>query len=135
MINKDTYIQKMQNKTFRFSYFKGNFFGYCNYYFREYYTFDTPACLIKYYKALQSGKNVYFKGFRGSAKTTIAQMYVNYCIAYKSRRNIMWYSQTIDNAEENLTYIANSFIGDTDGGERFVKDFGNIYYPDTGLTR
>lgn len=62
-------------------------------------------------------------------------MYVNYCIAYKTRRNIMRYSQTIDNAEENLTYIANSFIGDTDGGERFVRDFGNLYYPDAGLVR
>ena len=47
----------------------------------------------------------------------------------------MRYSQTIDNAEENLTYIANSFIGDTDGGERFVRDFGNLYYPDAGLVR
>lgn len=62
-------------------------------------------------------------------------MYVNYCIAYKTRRNIMRYSQTIDSAEENLTYIANSFIGDTDGGERFVKDFGSLYYPDNGTTR
>ena len=42
----------------------------------------------------------------------------------------MWYSQTIDNAEENLTYIANSFIWDTDWWERFVRDFGNLYYPD-----
>lgn len=129
-------INKIQNSTaFRRAYYKQDFFGYCNYYFREYYSFKTPDCLLRYYEALESGKNVYFKGFRGSAKTTIAQMYVNYCIAYKARRNIMWYSQTIDNAEENLTYIANSFIGDTDGGERFVKDFGNIYYPDAGLTR
>lgn len=42
----------------------------------------------------------------------------------------MWYSQTIDNAEENLTYISNSFIDDTDSWERFVRDFGNLYYPD-----
>nr|DAE87553.1 MAG TPA: hypothetical protein [Caudoviricetes sp.] len=37
-------------------------------------------------------------------------MYINNCIAYKRRRNIMRYSQTIDSAEENLTYIANSLI-------------------------
>lgn len=42
----------------------------------------------------------------------------------------MWYSQTIDNAEENLTYISNSFIDDTESWERFVRDFGNLYYPD-----
>jgi len=131
MDQTQTIINKIQNdKAFRRYYYQQDFFGYCNYYFREYYNFDTPRCLIEYYEALESGKNVYFKGFRGSAKTTIAQMYVNYCIAYKSRRNIMWYSQNIDNAEENLTYIANSFIGDTDNGARFVRDFGNIYYPD-----
>ena len=42
----------------------------------------------------------------------------------------MRYSQTIDNAEENLTYISNSFIDDTESWERFVRDFGNLYYPD-----
>lgn len=57
-------------------------------------------------------------------------MFVAWNIAYKKRRNIMRYSQTIDNAEENLTYIANAFIGDTDGGERFIRDFGNLYYAD-----
>ena len=45
----------------------------------------------------------------------------------------MRYSQTIDNAEENLTYISNSFIGDTDGGERFIRDFGNLYYPEYNI--
>lgn len=45
----------------------------------------------------------------------------------------MRYSQTIDNAEENLTYIANSFIGDTDNWERFVKDFWNLYYPEFAI--
>jgi phage terminase large subunit-like protein len=89
--------------------------------------------LLKYYKALESWKNVYFKWFRWSAKTTIAQMFVNYCIAYKKRRNIMWYSQTIDSAEENLTYVANSFIWDTDWWERFIRDFGNIYYPEFAI--
>ena len=115
----------------RKKYFEQNFFDFCQFYFIEYYSFDTPKCLIEYYEALESWKNVYFKWFRGSAKTTIAQMYVSYCIAYKTRRNIMWYSQTIDNAEENLTYIANSFINDTDQWERFCRDYGNLYYPET----
>ena len=125
-------INRIQDNTeARKYYYSQDFFWYCNYYFREYYSFDTPECLLRYYQALESWKNVYFKWFRWSAKTTIAQMYVNYCIAYKTRRNIMRYSQTIDNAEENLTYIANSFIGDTDNGERFVRDFWNLYYPET----
>lgn len=118
------------DSTERKRYFMQDFFWYCRYYFREYYTFDTPECLIQIYNALQEWKNVFVEWFRWSAKTTIAQMYVSYCIAYKKRRNIMWYSQTIDNAEENLTYISNSFIGDTDWWERFVRDFWNLYYPE-----
>lgn len=118
------------SKTARNYYFGKDFFWFCNFYFREFYTFDTPNCLLRYYEALESWKNVYFKWFRWSAKTTIAQMYVAWCIANKYRRNIMWYSQTIDNAEENLTYIANSFIWDTDWGERFVRDYWNLYYPE-----
>lgn len=58
-------------------------------------------------------------------------MFLNYVVAYRLRRNIMWYSQTIDNAEENLTYVANSFIPDTEWGVRFVNDFWNLYYPET----
>ena len=126
---------KLTDPIFRRKFFTNAFYNYCTYYFREYYSFDTPNCLLRYYKALQEWKNVYFKWFRWSAKTTIAQMYVNYCIAYKKRRNIMRYSQTIDNAEENLTYIANSFIWDTDGWERFIRDFWNIYYWDNWLQR
>lgn len=130
MINKKIIKEKMQNRLFRKSYLEKDFFWYCRYYFREYFSFDTPNCLKQYYRALEQWKNVYFKWFRWSAKTTIAQMFVNYCIAYKKRRNIMRYSQTIDNAEENLMYVANSFIWDTDWWERFVRDFGNLYYPD-----
>ena len=123
-----------ENKQARKYYYSMDFFWYCNYYFREYFSFDTPECLKRYYQAIEQWKNVYFKWFRWCAKTTIAQMYVNYCIAYKKRRNIMWYSQTIDNAEENLTYIANSFIWDTDWWERFIYDFWNLYYPEYKTT-
>lgn len=125
--------EKMKEKIFRKAYFERDFYKYCNYYFNEYYSFDTPDCLLRYYEALESWKNVYFKWFRWSAKTTIAQMFVNYCIAYKKRRNIMRYSQTIDSAEENLTYVANSFIWDTDWWERFIRDFGNLYYPEFSI--
>lgn len=123
-------ILNKENNSERKELFLHDFFLYCNRYFREYYTFDTPDVLIEIYDSLQKWKNVFVEWFRGSAKTTIAQMYVSYCIAYKLRRNIMRYSQTIDNAEENLTYISNSFIGDTDSWERFVNDFWNLYYPD-----
>lgn len=111
----------------RYKYFEKSFFDFCRFYFMEYFTFDTPDCLLEIYQALEDWKNVFIEWFRWSAKTTIAQMYVSRCIAYKKRRNIMWYSQTIDNAEENLTYIANWFIWDWDNGERFVRDFWSLY--------
>ena len=46
----------------------------------------------------------------------------------------MRYSQTIDNAQENLTYIANSLINDGGIGERICMDYGNLYYPEN-ITR
>lgn len=111
-----------------------SFFHFCNYYFREYYSFDTPKALMQYYSDLNKWKNVFFEGFRGCAKTTIAQMYVIRNILYKKKRNIMRYSQTIDNAQENLTYIANSLINDGWIGERICMDYGNLYYPEN-ITR
>ena len=111
-----------------------SFFHFCNYYFREYYSFDTPKALMQYYSELNKWKNVFFEWFRGCAKTTIAQMYVIRNILYKKRRNIMRYSQTIDNAQENLTYIANSLINDGWIGERICMDYGNLYYPEN-ITR
>ena len=120
-----------ENQVARKYYYSKDFFWFCRNYFREYFTFDTPECLIKIYDALESWKNVFIEWFRWSAKTTITQMYVAWCIANKFRRNIMWYSQTIDNATENLTYIANSFIWDTESWWRFVRDYWNLYYPET----
>lgn len=119
------------NPVARKYYYSKDFFWFCRNYFREYFTFATPECLIKIYDALEEWKNVFIEWFRWCAKTTITQMYVAWCIANKFRRNIMWYSQTIDNATENLTYIANSFIWDTESWWRFVRDYWNLYYPET----
>lgn len=119
------------NPVARKYYYSKDFFWFCRNYFREYFTFTTPECLIKIYDALEEWKNVFIEWFRWCAKTTITQMYVAWCIANKFRRNIMWYSQTIDNATENLTYIANSFIWDTESWWRFVRDYWNLYYPET----
>lgn len=132
MNNKNEILKEklLGNRLFRKAYFEKFFYEYCRFYFREFFSFETPDVLKQIYEFLFQWKNVFIEWFRGSAKTTIAQMYVNYVIAYRKRRNIMWYSQTIDNAEENLKYISNSFIWDTDSWERFVRDFWNLYYPD-----
>lgn len=133
-MNKEKAIKLLKESSLlRNKYFECNFFDFCRFYFMEYYTFETPECLIQIYEALQEWKNIFIEWFRWSAKTTIAQMYVSWCIAYRKRRNIMRYAQTIDNAEENLTYIANSFIGDTDSWERFVRDYWSLYYPEYSI--
>jgi len=121
------------DKETRMEYLKDKLYEYSRWYFPEYFTFDTPNFVIDYCEALDSGKNVYFKGFRWCTKTTIAQTHVNKCITNLTRRNIMRYSQTIDNAEENLTYIANSLIWWDDAEpSRLVNDFGQLYYSDWG---
>lgn len=133
-MNKEQAIELLKKSSLlRNKYFEFNFYDFCKFYFMEYYTFETPECLLDIYEALEEWKNVFIEWFRGSAKTTIAQMFVSRCIAYKKKRNIMRYAQTIENAEENLTYIANSFIWDTDWWERFIRDYWNLYYPEYAI--
>lgn len=115
----------------RKEYFEECFYEFCCFYFKEYFSFDTPECLLQIYEALENWKNVFIEGFRGCAKTTITQMYVIRNIIYKKKRNIMRYSQTIDNSEENLTYIANSLINEGNQWERICRDFWNLFYADT----
>lgn len=129
-ITEEMLKEKLSNAFFRRKYFEDNFYGFCKYYFREYFTFHTPKSFLEIYASLQEWKNLYFEGFRWCSKTTIAQMYVVWCIVYKKRRNIMWYSQTVENAEENLMYIANALIWDSEQWERIVNDFWNLYYPE-----
>ena len=37
----------------RYKYFEKSFFDFCSFYFMEYYTFETPDCLIAIYEALE----------------------------------------------------------------------------------
>ncbi|MBQ4123266.1 hypothetical protein IJD44_06050 [bacterium] len=38
----------------RKTYFSDHFFDFCKFYYKEYYSFDTPECLQRYYEALES---------------------------------------------------------------------------------
>jgi hypothetical protein len=44
----------IHSKPLRNAYFSERFFDFCQFFFKEYYSFDTPECLIEYYNALQS---------------------------------------------------------------------------------
>ena len=101
-----------------------NLYRYCRYYFSNYYTFPTPEFILPVYKALEEWKNVFFEAFRYSAKTTLAQMYLNNIVANRKRRHIMWYSDTGEGSTDNLMYVANSFIEN----DRFIRDYWHLYY-------
>ena len=114
----------LSNKRLRRAYLNKEFRRYCRYYFSNYYTFEMPLFMEQVYKALQEGKNVFIEAFRNSAKTTLAQMYLNYVVANKKRRHIMWYSDTGEGSTDNLMYVANTLIDNA----RFIRDYGNLYY-------
>jgi hypothetical protein len=44
----------IKSKPLRKAFFSESFFDFCQFYFMEYYSFDTPDCLKEYYHALES---------------------------------------------------------------------------------
>lgn len=114
----------LDNPRYRRPYMAKNLYRYCRWYFRHYYTFPTPEFLLPVYRALEEWKNIMFEAFRNSAKTTLTQMYLNNVVAKRSRRHIMRYSDTGEGSEENLMYVANSFIEN----DYFLRDYGQLYY-------
>mgnify|MGYP001686144658 FL=1 len=53
LIDRELLLQRMQDKVFRRAFFEPRFYEYCNYYFREYFSFPTPPCLRAIYTALE----------------------------------------------------------------------------------
>jgi hypothetical protein len=53
-MNKEQAIKLLKESSLlRNKYFECNFFDFCRFYFMEYYTFDTPECLLQIYEALE----------------------------------------------------------------------------------
>ncbi len=101
------------------------------YYFAEFFTYRVPGFQWLMYKALNAftqGKFSFLLWvmFRESAKTTIAKIYVMYCIAYRKKRFINWDSYDKGNAEAALFDIATWL----QSNKRFVADFGQLFYED-----
>lgn len=42
-------------------YFDNDFYSFCSYYFREYFTFETPEVLERIYDILEDGKNLFIE--------------------------------------------------------------------------
>ena len=53
-MDKQKAIALLKNSSLlRNKYFEFNFFDFCKFYFMEYYTFETPECLVAIYNALE----------------------------------------------------------------------------------
>lgn len=101
------------------------------YYFAEYFTYKIPAFQWLMYIALNQFTQGKFKFllwimFRESAKTTIAKIYVTYCIAFRKKRFINYDSYDKGNAEAALFDISTWL----QTNKRLIKDFGHLYYED-----
>lgn len=107
------------------------FAAFAMYYFAEFFTYTIPGFQWLMYKALNEFTRGRFKFllwimFRESAKTTIAKIYVVYCIAYRKKRFINWDAYDKGNAEAALFDIATWL----QTNRRLLSDFGQLFYED-----
>lgn len=98
------------------------------YYFNDYFTFKTPDFHWDFFddcEKLVSGefREVLWIAFRESAKTTIAKMFVVWCICYRKKKYIAWDSYDGTNAESALFDI----ILHLQTNKKILQDFGYLY--------
>jgi hypothetical protein len=98
------------------------------YYFSEYFTYETPEFHWQFFddcERLVAGelRDVLWMAFRESAKTSIAKMFVVWCICYKKKNYIAWDSYDGTNAESALFDIVLAL----QTNKKIVADFGYLY--------
>src|SRR3990172_6396902 len=86
-------------------------FLFALYYFSDYFTFKTPDFHMEFYDDLRGileGRinSVLWIGFRESAKSSIAKIFLCYLICYKKRRYINYDSYDGQNSEAGLYDVA-----------------------------
>lgn len=101
------------------------------YYFAEHFTYAIPGFQWTMYKLLNEFTRGRFRFllwvmFRESAKTTIAKVYVIYCIVYRKKRFINWDSYDKANSESALFDISTWL----QMNRRLISDFGQLFYED-----
>ena len=101
------------------------------YYFSEYFTFKTPEFHEQFYEdsmALVRGEKnkALWIGFRESAKTSIAKIFITYLICYKKRRYINYDSYDGQNSEAALYDVAHAL----QTNRKIIADFGQLYFRD-----
>lgn len=98
------------------------------YYFNDYFVFKTPEYHWQFFddcERIVSGelRDVLWIAFRESAKTTIAKIFVVWCICYRKKKYIAWDSYDGTNAESALFDIALHL----QTNKKILRDFGYLY--------
>src|SRR5690348_17349009 len=109
------------------------FLYFAIYNFPEYFGFKIPDFHYEMHDDLQdllTSRISYliWMMFRESAKTTVARMFVVYCICMNKKRYINWDSYDKENAEAALFMVATSL----QGNKKIIADFGQLYWIDRG---
>lgn len=105
------------------------------YYFAEHFTYAIPGFQWVMYRLLNEFTRGKFRFllwimFRESAKTTIAKVYVVYCIAYRKKRFINWDSYDKSNSEQALFDISTWL----QTNKRLIADFGQLFFEDPKMS-
>lgn len=108
------------------------FIYFCLYYFPEYFPYKLADFHYEMHEDLmamleQHVAYVIWEMFRESAKTTLARIFVVYCICFNRKHYINWDSYDKANSESALFMVATSLQGNT----KIIADFGQLYYLDT----
>lgn len=98
------------------------------YYFSEYFTYESPDFHWDFFddcEKLITGdlRDVAWIAFRESAKTSIAKMFVVWCICYRKKKYIAWDSYDGTNAESALFDIVLAL----QTNRKILCDFGHLY--------
>jgi hypothetical protein len=100
------------------------------YYFTEYFTYKSADFHWDFYEDCQKLSDGRLKeaawiAFRESAKTSIAKIFITWCVLYKKKNYINYDSYDKSNSEAALFDIAVSL----QTNKKILADFGQIYYP------
>jgi len=100
------------------------------YYFTEYFQYKIAPFHWDFYddcQGLIDGrlKDIAWIAFRESAKTSIAKIFITWCILYKKKKYINYDSYDKSNSEAALFDIAVSI----QTNKKILADFGQLYYP------
>lgn len=130
VLNIVAYCRKT-NRNERLYLLEQEFAAFAMYYFPEFFVFKIPAFQWLMYRALKAFAQGKFRFilwvmFRESAKTSIAKMFVVYCIVYRKKRFINWDAYDKGNAEAALFDVATWLQTNED----LISDFGQLFYED-----